>query len=323
MGLLEVEDLLFAPRVDGGGGDDEGMAAPDYAIPPLSPTASSVVHRCARIAGVEVEQLLRRFEPEKGDQPLVYARSVVEYCSYIALCVETKRHDYLSDSEFHSLTYDMIIAWEAPDDETDAALVLRFAKRISGDHHRSLPGAHARKAAARRLPGCPGSRVPTARRRRPRPTHSATPSPATSSRWPFRPWSSGSPTAPSSPSRTPAPSCPSSIPRGAHPQRHGPQRRPRGLRRHRGRRRARRRRGAPGHRRHRILPRRRPVRAPGARRRHTGRRRERDAVRDAGAGAHHPANGPALQDEHRVRARQGGDVGAVRCCRPPRFGTSA
>jgi hypothetical protein len=24
------------------------MAAPDYAIPPLSPTASSVVHRCAR-----------------------------------------------------------------------------------------------------------------------------------------------------------------------------------------------------------------------------------------------------------------------------------
>uniref|UniRef100_A0A0E0PEZ4 Prephenate dehydratase domain-containing protein n=1 Tax=Oryza rufipogon TaxID=4529 RepID=A0A0E0PEZ4_ORYRU len=71
MGLLEVEDLLFAPRVDGGGGDDEGMAAPDYAIPPLSPTASSVVHRCARIAGVEVEQLLRRFEPEKGDQPLV------------------------------------------------------------------------------------------------------------------------------------------------------------------------------------------------------------------------------------------------------------
>lgn len=71
---------------------------------------------------MEVEQLLRRFEPEKGDQPLVYARSVVEYCSYIALCVETKRHDYLSDSEFHSLTYDMMIAWEAPDDETDAAL---------------------------------------------------------------------------------------------------------------------------------------------------------------------------------------------------------
>uniref|UniRef100_A0A0D9ZSG8 Uncharacterized protein n=1 Tax=Oryza glumipatula TaxID=40148 RepID=A0A0D9ZSG8_9ORYZ len=121
MGLLE--DLLLAPRVDGGGGGDgEAMAAPDYAIPPLSPTAASVVHRCARIAGVEVEQLLRRFEPEKGDQPLAYARSVVEYCSYIALRVETKRHDYLSDSEFHSLTYDMMIAWEAPDDETDAAL---------------------------------------------------------------------------------------------------------------------------------------------------------------------------------------------------------
>ncbi|EEE66198.1 hypothetical protein OsJ_22319 [Oryza sativa Japonica Group] len=116
MGLLEVEDLLFAPRVDGGGGDDEGMAAPDYASLPSPPPPPP------SIAGVEVEQLLRRFEPEKGDQPLVYARSVVEYCSYIALCVETKRHDYLSDSEFHSLTYDMIIAWEAPDDETDATL---------------------------------------------------------------------------------------------------------------------------------------------------------------------------------------------------------
>uniref|UniRef100_A0A0E0KWT8 Uncharacterized protein n=1 Tax=Oryza punctata TaxID=4537 RepID=A0A0E0KWT8_ORYPU len=125
MGLLE--DLLFARRVDGGGDDDEGrgtaaMAAADYAIPPLSPTAASVVHRCARIAGVEVEQLLRRFEPEKEDQPLVYARSLVEYCSYIALRVETRCHDYLADSEFHSLTYDMMLAWEAPDDETDAAL---------------------------------------------------------------------------------------------------------------------------------------------------------------------------------------------------------
>ncbi|KAF0891120.1 hypothetical protein E2562_005195 [Oryza meyeriana var. granulata] len=127
MGLLEG---LLGRRVDA---DDDSrrkkgraMAAPDspshYAIPPLSPTAASVVHRCARIAGVPVEQLLRRFEPEQGDQPLVYARSLVEYCSYIALRVETRRHDHLGDSEFHSLTYDMMLAWEAPDDETDAAL---------------------------------------------------------------------------------------------------------------------------------------------------------------------------------------------------------
>ncbi|KAG8043930.1 hypothetical protein GUJ93_ZPchr0458g22838 [Zizania palustris] len=97
-------------------------ASSHFAIPPLSPTAASVVHRCARITGVPVEQLLRRFEPEKGNQPLGYARSLVEYCSYIALRVETRRHDHLGDCEFHSLTYDMMLAWEAPDEETDAKL---------------------------------------------------------------------------------------------------------------------------------------------------------------------------------------------------------
>lgn len=123
MGLFEG---LLGRHIDD---DDDSrrkddMAATDasshYAIPPLSPTAASVVHRCARIAGVPVEELLRRFEPERAEQPLIYARSLVEYCSYIALRVETKRHDHLGDREFHSLTYDMMLAWEAPDGETDA-----------------------------------------------------------------------------------------------------------------------------------------------------------------------------------------------------------
>ncbi|AQL05540.1 evolutionarily conserved C-terminal region 10 [Zea mays] len=47
------------------------------------------------------------------------------------------------------------------------------------------------------------SRAPTARRPPPRPTRAAMPSPATSSRWPSRPSSSGSLTAPCSPWRTP------------------------------------------------------------------------------------------------------------------------
>nr|CAB3486171.1 unnamed protein product [Digitaria exilis] len=92
------------------------------AIPPLSSAAASVVRRCAKIAGVPVDQLLRRFDgEEQGSQPpLEYARSVVEHCSYIALRVETRRHDHLGDREFHSLTYDMMLAWEAADEETDA-----------------------------------------------------------------------------------------------------------------------------------------------------------------------------------------------------------
>ncbi|KAK1686682.1 hypothetical protein QYE76_047530 [Lolium multiflorum] len=100
-----------------------------YGIPHLSPTAASVVDRCARIAGVPVEQLVRRCEPEQADQPtpptppLAYARSLVEYCSYVALRAETRRrHDHLGDREFHSLTYDMMLAWEAPDQETEAEL---------------------------------------------------------------------------------------------------------------------------------------------------------------------------------------------------------
>lgn len=93
----------------------------DGAIPPLSAAAASVVRRCARIAGVPVDQLLRRFDPEEqAGGPLEYARSIVEHCSYIALRVEARRQDHLGDREFHTLTYDMMLAWEAPDEETDA-----------------------------------------------------------------------------------------------------------------------------------------------------------------------------------------------------------
>ncbi|CAM0901723.1 unnamed protein product [Alopecurus aequalis] len=96
-----------------------------YGIPPLSPTAASVVDRCARIAGVPVEQLVRRFEPDeqptRPTPPVAYARSLVEYCSYVALRAETRRrHDHLGDRDFHSLTYDMMLAWDAPDQETEA-----------------------------------------------------------------------------------------------------------------------------------------------------------------------------------------------------------
>ena len=70
-----------------------------------------------------VEQLVRRFEPEQPEQPppVAVARSLVEYCSYVALRAETRRrHDHLADRDFHSLTYDMMLAWEAPDQETEA-----------------------------------------------------------------------------------------------------------------------------------------------------------------------------------------------------------
>ncbi|KAK8456396.1 hypothetical protein SEVIR_3G016700v4 [Setaria viridis] len=110
------------PNKASGSAEAAAMAADaNGAIPPLSSAAAAVVRRCARIAGVPVDQLLRRFDAEEqAGQPVDYARSVVEYCSYVALRVETRRHDHLGDREFHSLTYDMMLAWEAPDEETDA-----------------------------------------------------------------------------------------------------------------------------------------------------------------------------------------------------------
>lgn len=78
-----------------------------------------------------VDQLLRRLDDaddeRAGRQPAAYARSVVEYCSYVALRVEARRHDHLGDREFHLLTYDMMLAWEAPDEETDAMFQVRSA----------------------------------------------------------------------------------------------------------------------------------------------------------------------------------------------------
>lgn len=34
--------------------------------------------------------------------------------------MESKRPDYLGGKEFHVLTYDMMLAWEAPDTEREA-----------------------------------------------------------------------------------------------------------------------------------------------------------------------------------------------------------
>jgi hypothetical protein len=87
-----------------------------------------------RIADVPVDQLLRRVDAEEqGSGPLEYARSVVEYCSYVALRVQARHHDHLRDREFHSLTFDMMLAWEAPDEETDAEFQ-RTAFSILGDN---------------------------------------------------------------------------------------------------------------------------------------------------------------------------------------------
>ncbi|XP_074558516.1 uncharacterized protein LOC141814453 [Curcuma longa] len=103
----------------------EGDPSVLFPVPNLSPVADSIVHRCSRILKLSIDQLHQSFEaeiPEHWRQPKDYARNLVEYCSYKALRIETKRLDYLDDKEFSLLTFDMMLAWEAPDTDTESLL---------------------------------------------------------------------------------------------------------------------------------------------------------------------------------------------------------
>ncbi|KAL7183442.1 hypothetical protein ACSBR2_025782 [Camellia fascicularis] len=70
-----------------------------------------------RILLIPTEELQHRFETELPDavkQPSTYTRNFLGFCSYQALNLVTAHPDYLSDKEFRCLTFDMMLAWEAP-----------------------------------------------------------------------------------------------------------------------------------------------------------------------------------------------------------------
>ncbi|KAG5521622.1 hypothetical protein RHGRI_033999 [Rhododendron griersonianum] len=74
------------------------------------------------ILQIPTEELQHWFETEVPDtvkQPSIYARNFLEFCSYQALHLVTTHPDYLSDKEFRRLTYDMMLAWEAPGVENE------------------------------------------------------------------------------------------------------------------------------------------------------------------------------------------------------------
>lgn len=85
--------------------------------------AFKLISEYCRILKVSTEELQHRFDiqlPETVKQLLTYARNFVEFCSYQALNVVSRSSDYLSDPEFRRLTYDMMLAWEAPSVETES-----------------------------------------------------------------------------------------------------------------------------------------------------------------------------------------------------------
>lgn len=56
-------------------------------------------------------------------ESLVYARSFLEFCSYQALNLMTRRPDYLADKNFRRLTFDMMLAWDGPSAENELNIV--------------------------------------------------------------------------------------------------------------------------------------------------------------------------------------------------------
>lgn len=86
-------------------------------IPELSTIANMVVRRCSRILGISTGELQENFSSEASDSikhPARYARNFLEYCCFRTLSLSTQVTGHLADKKFRHLTYDMMLAWEAP-----------------------------------------------------------------------------------------------------------------------------------------------------------------------------------------------------------------
>ncbi|KAL5544787.1 hypothetical protein UlMin_008571 [Ulmus minor] len=86
-------------------------------ISELSPLANIVVRRCSKILGVPTTELQESFNQEASNSikhPSRFARNFLEYCCFKALALSTQVTGHLAERNFRRLTYDMMVAWEAP-----------------------------------------------------------------------------------------------------------------------------------------------------------------------------------------------------------------
>ncbi|TYI68849.1 hypothetical protein E1A91_D08G114600v1 [Gossypium mustelinum] len=86
-------------------------------IPELSPAANIVVRRCSRILETSSSELQESFNAEASDSikhKSRYARNFLEYCCFRALALSTQGMGHLADKKFRRLTFDLMVAWEAP-----------------------------------------------------------------------------------------------------------------------------------------------------------------------------------------------------------------
>ncbi|KAH7420426.1 hypothetical protein KP509_13G007100 [Ceratopteris richardii] len=124
--LMRESSFACVKAEDDGGDEDEHFDDASNGRTPCSPRkwirefsalANVVASRCARILLLSVEELQRQFNdeiPEFAKASDSYARNLLEYCCLRALGVLTSVTDCLSDKDFRQLTFDMMLAWEAP-----------------------------------------------------------------------------------------------------------------------------------------------------------------------------------------------------------------
>ncbi|KAK9996473.1 hypothetical protein SO802_021159 [Lithocarpus litseifolius] len=86
-------------------------------IPELSPVANIVIRRCSKILGIPSSELQESFNEEAAESikhPSRYARNLLEFCCFRTLALSIQVTGHLADKKFRRLTYDMMLAWEAP-----------------------------------------------------------------------------------------------------------------------------------------------------------------------------------------------------------------
>lgn len=91
----------------------------------LSPVANIVVRRCSKILKIPTSELQEKFNGEAPDvikDPSRYARNLLEYSCFRALSVSTQMSGYMEDKNFRRLTFDMMLAWEIPDDASHPSM---------------------------------------------------------------------------------------------------------------------------------------------------------------------------------------------------------
>lgn len=94
-----------------------------------------------RILGMSTQELQHCFDSEllpDVKELLTYARHLLEFCSYKALHKLSESSDFLNDKEFRRLTFDMMLAWEAPSVYILPVQFLLFSTHSSSFHHHHL-----------------------------------------------------------------------------------------------------------------------------------------------------------------------------------------